>query len=60
MKKNYIIPSLRVAPLDMAGIIATSPSIAGGPTASPTSITEENMALFQMDAKQQDLWDNEW
>ncbi len=60
MKKNYIIPSLRVAPLDMASIIASSPSINDGPSASPTSITDSNMNLFQMDAKQQGPWDNEW
>lgn len=60
MKKIYNSPAIRVAELDNQAIIAASPSIAGGPGVSTTSITDDNKDDFQADSRDGSLWDSEW
>lgn len=60
MKKTYIAPCQKIADIEMDALIATSPSIDGGPEASATSITDENMSEFSMDSKRESVWDNLW
>lgn len=63
MKNIYIMPITRVAEIESDALIATSPRIAGGPSAAQKRITDDDIDAFEMDVKEQNTgsaWDNEW
>ena len=60
MKKTYIAPCEKIADIELDALIATSPSIDGGPRVSQQSITDDNMDGYSMDTKRQNLWEGLW